>query len=370
MQQNYPKVTFGIIVLNGEPFVRYNLHAIYPFAHEIIVVEGAVPSAAHIASYDGHSNDGTLEVLHDFKKEEDYEDKLIIITAEDQGYPNGFWPGEKDEQSKVYATRANGDYLWQVDIDEFYQPQDMKAVLEMLENDPEIATISFKQIQFWGGFSYYVDGWYLWREGEQFHRLFRWDEGNTYETHRPPTVLNSDGIDLRNLKWLNAYEMERRNIYLYHYSFVFPRQVYDKCSYYANVDWTQRSAALWWAQEVFSKLLLPYRVHIVYDYPSWLERFKGKHPPQIIALQKDISRGRFQIKVRHVDDIEQLLSSYQYRLGRLLLKLWEKWNCYWSGKNYNPITNPIRYYISLFFRNPKLIISAFYRKLKNLIFVF
>ena len=35
-----PSITFGMIVLNGEPFVRYNLRALYPFAHQIIVVEG------------------------------------------------------------------------------------------------------------------------------------------------------------------------------------------------------------------------------------------------------------------------------------------------------------------------------------------
>ena len=31
--QPMPKVTFGIIVLNGEPFVRYCLRSLYPFAH-------------------------------------------------------------------------------------------------------------------------------------------------------------------------------------------------------------------------------------------------------------------------------------------------------------------------------------------------
>ena len=37
-----PRVTFGIIVLNGEPFTRYCLRALYAFAHEIIVVEGKI----------------------------------------------------------------------------------------------------------------------------------------------------------------------------------------------------------------------------------------------------------------------------------------------------------------------------------------
>ena len=66
-----PKVTFGIIVLNGEPFIRYNLRSLYRFAHEIIVVEGASEHAADVATEDGHSVDGTLEVLHRFKAEED-----------------------------------------------------------------------------------------------------------------------------------------------------------------------------------------------------------------------------------------------------------------------------------------------------------
>ena len=116
-----PRVTFGIIVLNGEPYTRYCLRALYPFAHEIIVVEGACPAAAAIATADGHSIDGTLEALYRFKEEEDVENKVHIVTRD------GFWE-EKDESSRAYAERATGDYLWQIDIDEFYHPIDMSAV--------------------------------------------------------------------------------------------------------------------------------------------------------------------------------------------------------------------------------------------------
>ena len=130
---NIPKITFGIIVLNGEPFVRYNLRALYPFAHQIIVVEGAVPAAARIATPDGHSTDSTLKTLWEFKLQEDPLDKLTIITAEDEDYPDGFWPGEKHEQSQAYASRATGDYLWQVDIDEFYKPEDPDSFCFLIE---------------------------------------------------------------------------------------------------------------------------------------------------------------------------------------------------------------------------------------------
>jgi hypothetical protein len=42
---NNIKITFGMIVLNGEPFIGNNLRSLYPFAHQIVVVEGACPVA-------------------------------------------------------------------------------------------------------------------------------------------------------------------------------------------------------------------------------------------------------------------------------------------------------------------------------------
>ena len=64
-----PRLTFGMIVLNGEPFVRYALDALYPHAHEIIVVEGAAPAAAAVATPRGHSTDATLATLRAYKRE-------------------------------------------------------------------------------------------------------------------------------------------------------------------------------------------------------------------------------------------------------------------------------------------------------------
>jgi hypothetical protein len=38
-----------MIVLNGEPSIRYNLRALYPFAHQIFLAEGAAPAAVLFA---------------------------------------------------------------------------------------------------------------------------------------------------------------------------------------------------------------------------------------------------------------------------------------------------------------------------------
>jgi len=311
--EGMPRVTFGIIVLNGEPFSRYCLRALYPFAHEIIVVEGAVSAAATVATRDGHSTDGTLDILKRFKSEEDPQDKIQIIMRE------GCW-GEKDEQSQAYAERATGDYLWQVDIDEFYQPEDMRVVLNMLRDDPEISAVSFKQIAFWGGFHYVTDGWYLRRGGDTFHRLFKWGRGYRYATHRPPTVHDSLGRDLRGLRYLSSHELAQRGIVLYHYGLVFPKQVLEKCEYYDRASWVNRNQYRAWAQDNFLRLEHPFRVHNVYDHPSWLERFPGTHPPQIEAMRRDLREGRMQVEVRPVDEIERLLMSRKYRVARLGLK--------------------------------------------------
>ena len=127
-----PRVTFGIIVLNGEPFTRYCLRSLYPFAHEIIVVEGGHEDTRAVTTPDGHSIDGTLEALQRFKSEEDPLDKVQIVTRDGLWQKTDELGNHRTHQSRAYAERATGDYLWQVDIDEFYLPSSMATVLEML----------------------------------------------------------------------------------------------------------------------------------------------------------------------------------------------------------------------------------------------
>ena len=181
------KISFGIIVLNGEPFTRYNLRSIYPWAHQIIVVEGACTSAKFVSDSKGHSRDSTLDVLRRFQADEDHEKKLIIITAEDEGHPDGFWPGEKDEMSKAYAKRATGNFLWQVDVDEFYHENDMVEIIRYLEHSSD--TLSFPAFHFWGGIEFIEDGEFMRvHKGREVNRIFRWGEGYSYATHRPTDI--------------------------------------------------------------------------------------------------------------------------------------------------------------------------------------
>jgi SAM-dependent methyltransferase len=317
-----PKITFGMIVLNGEPFILYNLRALYPYAHQIIVVEGAALSAKSITTPEGHSTDSTRETIRKFQKEEDIEHKVSLITAEDEGYPNGFWPGEKHEMSDSYAKRATGNYLWQVDCDEFYLPQDLQCIISLLKEDPDIQTISFIVKTFWGSPGYLVDGYFLLHGANVFHRLFSWKPGYRYITHRPPTVVDENGKNLREKKSISAVEMARRGIYLYHYELLFPKQVAEKCRYYRDAEWTDSLRGLDdWVKNSYDRIRIPFRPHMVYQHISWLERFTGNHPPEVLNMVESVKHGYFpSIELRQNEDVEMLLKKPWYWATRSFLK--------------------------------------------------
>ena len=113
-----PRVTFGVIVLNGEPFTRYCLRSLYPFAHEIIVVEGAVPGAANVSGPDGHSVDGTLDVLREFQSVEDPHRRVQVVTAEDESPTNWCPPSKMSEEERAFGRRPIAICRWSMDTGE------------------------------------------------------------------------------------------------------------------------------------------------------------------------------------------------------------------------------------------------------------
>ena len=161
------------------------LRALYPFAFEILIVEGASIHAAASATPDGHSIDGTVEVIEHFIRDEDPDGKVRLISK------SGFWL-EKDEQSQAYAHAARGNYLWQVDIDEFYQPDDMRFLVSLLARDTNLQAVSFVTREFLGwvrllGERLVHEAW-----GQEYFTVCSSLVASTgLIAHRPPTVVRS-----------------------------------------------------------------------------------------------------------------------------------------------------------------------------------
>ena len=262
------KITAGMIVLNGEPFVAYSLRAMYEFADEIIVIEGAVEDAMVVANPDGSSKDGTVETIRNFP---DPEDKITLVQ--------GRWK-DKLEQSNAYLARATGDYVWQVDSDELYLPEDLAAVRGMLEDDPQITVVTFYCRPFWHSLDTQLVGppWET-----VYHRVFKRVPGARFTNHRPPTVAGEDGIDLAEKKLVRANEMRRRGIFMFHYSFVDPAQVKRKIEYYRRLGMSCAGPADWYERVYMGWLDDPAAVEAQYGtYTTgggWTTPYHGPHPP-------------------------------------------------------------------------------------------
>ena len=131
---------------------------------------------------------------------------------------------------------------------------------------------------------------------------------------------------MRTLEWLDGPAMDRLGVRLFHYSLLFPKQVSAKVEYLSNAPhagWRGSGRGLRrrrWMADSYLSLRRPYRVHAVFDEPSWLERYDGDHPSEVPRMMEDIRAGRLSVALRPTEDADALLRSWWYPLGRGLYK--------------------------------------------------
>jgi hypothetical protein len=135
----------------------------------------------------------------------------------------------------------------------------MIRILDMLIDDPSITAISFKQKSFWGDINYISDAIYLRRNVGGWHRIFKWNTNYKYLTHEPPTIIDESGIELRTKHWIKGEMMAKKDIFMYHYSLLFPWQVEQKVKIYQDEKPEKFSESIIWGEKNFLKLGNPFR---------------------------------------------------------------------------------------------------------------
>lgn len=272
------KISYVMIVLNGMPFIEFSLRSIYDFAHEIVVVEGAVESCMFAANSNGSSKDGTVEFVKAFP---DPENKIKLIQ--------GRWP-EKREMQNEALKHISGDYIWLIDSDEVYKKEDINTVIGILEESPTITEVHFPIFHFWKGFDYIISSKIL--ESCFFHRIFKLSKPCNFTTHRPPTLLwkqQNKTTDKMNL--LEASILKGKGVCVYHYSYILEEQVEQKIKLYKEYGWEK----YWsidlddWYNNCFLKWTPENRNIIDKKYAIWTGSinsctvpFKGSHPDVIL----------------------------------------------------------------------------------------
>jgi ADP-heptose:LPS heptosyltransferase/glycosyltransferase involved in cell wall biosynthesis len=272
-----PRFSFVMIVLNGLPFIEFSLKSIYDFAHQIIIVEGAVENCLFAANPDGSSKDGTVEFLKSFP---DPHNKIILIQ--------GIWPEKSEMQNRALAY-VTGDYVWLIDSDEVYKRTDLHKIREILAGDPSITQVNFIPESFWKGLDYTIHSEKFFEAGHHARRVFKYLPGALFTTHRPPTLVwPGSARTTEQMHLLDGFSTRRMGITFYHYNYVSPAQVRQKNDYYGRLD---KAPNRWsfdrntWYTECFLKWTPQNRHEIEKRYPVWLgdknsctRPFTGTHP--------------------------------------------------------------------------------------------
>jgi glycosyltransferase involved in cell wall biosynthesis len=213
------KFSFGMIVFNGDFFLRQCLDGVYDFAHEIVIVEGADAVSQPFANTDGSSTDRTWEILQNYP---DPKRKIRLVRRKFR---------DKDEQSNAFMQHLTGDFVWLLDSDEMYQPQDMERLARTLQDDPQLMAVEMRHRVFFGGLDRIAHGkhWELtfWR----IHRLY---PGARYISHRPVNIMHPSGRTMNDMKHLSADQLDEMGIRMMHYSYVLDRQVEEKMRYHSH----------------------------------------------------------------------------------------------------------------------------------------
>jgi len=261
------KITVGSILFNASSILSEDLFgewlkATYDIGDEIILVEGATgnPRDGDVSwiTRDGKSTDNTMAITRSFP---DPAKKIKIIEG------NGFWTSGKTGMCNEWAKNMTGDYIWQIDSDEFYLKKDVKLIREMLKVTKPDA-VHFFANHFWGDFHHCLDetNGKRWGNDIPWMRIFRHVSGASWITHEPPDYKHPNGFRCNQGRVIAREETLRLGIKMFHYSYIKKSQIDFKTRFFRNPLY----AELWrkWHENSFTPLI----------NGSVTKEFIGEHP--------------------------------------------------------------------------------------------
>jgi|GEM_PF-1265810 len=252
-----PKIAFGMIVFEGDYFLQHVLKQVYPFATQILIAEGPVSYFQRLGRTT--STDRTNEILETFP---DPEKKIVVVHGRYH---------EKDAQCQAYMPflRSDIDYLWNLDADECYSSRNLSNIIEVLRSE-EPTSVGVPSVSFYGGFDRYLTGFE--QRVDNFLRIFKVTPGARWLTHRPPTIQYPENTKLQRRHLSSDLLYKLCGGVMHHYSYVFPRQVYRKVSYYKSAVSRERCLDAY-----FERVYKPWVLGSVEERAAVERAFLGVH---------------------------------------------------------------------------------------------
>ena len=180
------------------------------------------------------STDGTREFLDELKKE--FWGKVLIYR------PPGAepWPGKKAMIDSFLGSLGPECLLWQLDVDEFWRPDQVREILAEFERRPKLTAAWFDCDYFFGWdrcssrpgvFGNFRD--YEWL------RVWKFRKGDVWESHEPPRLnRNSEGgkrkENIGRIYPLHQEETRSKGWKFQHYALTDRAQMEFKETYYGH----------------------------------------------------------------------------------------------------------------------------------------
>ena len=196
------------IVLNMGDLLPFSLRSIYDYVDKIIIGEGAVLNAKHMATPNGHSLDNTLEAIKSFP---DPNGKIKLITKD------GFWR-DKSEVLDACASQVKSSWLLRIDGDEVFKKADIEKLRRFTQKDKDTFTVYCKFIHFWKNPHTIIKGG-IWDRSPHV-TLFRTDNGIHHAGYHHCFPRDNLGRDLRRHPYYHDKQKRLNNVHVYHYGYM------------------------------------------------------------------------------------------------------------------------------------------------------
>ena len=255
------KISFFTIVYNGQPWicgqaeffrrlggVDWRWHVVEGLAEHVKDTAwcreagGRLPESGERKSESGKktelgkrslSTDGTKEFLDGLKKE--FGDRVSLYR------PPGAepWPGKKAMIDSFLPQLEDGCLLWQLDVDEFWKPDQVRQILVEFEKRPELTAGWFDCDYFfgWDRCSSRPGVFGNFREYEWL-RVWRHQKGDSWGSHEPPALMREvEGGKRENVGRLHPMlqkETRARGWKFQHYALTDRAQMEFKEIYYGH----------------------------------------------------------------------------------------------------------------------------------------
>jgi len=245
------KIEFFTIVYNGQPWIRgqakflrqlegvdWRWHVVEGLAEHVKDTAWCKEAGGRISDFESRnsnlSTDGTREFLDGLKKE--FGDKISIYR------PPGAepWPGKKAMIDCFLPQLEDGCLLWQLDVDEFWKPDQVRQIVAEFEKRPELTAGWFDCDYFfgWDRCSSRPGVFGNFREFEWL-RVWRYQKGDSWGSHEPPRLIRNSKIgsrkeDVGRINPMRQDETRARGWKFQHYALTDRAQMEFKEIYYGH----------------------------------------------------------------------------------------------------------------------------------------